>query len=207
MTMAAYPRGSYGPGRSIDVNVEKPAVIILDMAKGYGWEPGSYGYDMVARVRKLKDAAHTAGVQVVHVHSLRRPTDHLPFPELNSRMMVGTEGLDVIPELQPMDGDIQIYKRYLGGFTQNDLDYTLRTMGCDCVILAGASTDNCVIWTAADAFQLRYKVVVVEDCTMTHSQARAEAGAKEAALMIIRTVLQSEVSPLDTVVEKYLQPR
>ena len=27
------------------------AVIILDMAKGYGWAPGSYGYDMVANVR------------------------------------------------------------------------------------------------------------------------------------------------------------
>jgi nicotinamidase-related amidase len=204
--MSTYPRGSYGPGRSIEAEVTKPAVIILDMAKGYGWEPGSYGYDMVERVRKLKDAAHAAGVQVVHVHSLRRPTDNLPFPELNSRMMVGTEGLDVIPELQPVDQDIQIYKRYLGGFTQNDLDYTLRCMGVDCVILAGASTDNCVIWTAADAFQLRYKVVVVEDCTMTHSQARTEAGAKEAALMIISTVLQSEVAPLEKVISKDLQP-
>lgn len=202
-----YPRGSYGPGRSIDVAVEKPAVIILDMAKGYGWEPGSYGYEMVANVRRLKDAAHAANVQVIHVHSLRRPTDHLPDPESGTRMMVGTDGLDVIPELQPVGRDIQIYKRYLGGFTQNDLDYTLRTMGCDCVILSGASTDNCVIWTAADAFQLRYKVVVVEDCTMTHSQARTEAGAKEAALMIVRTVLQSEVAPLDAVIAKYLLPR
>ena len=43
---------------------QKPVVIILDMAKGYGWAPGSFGYDMVARVRKLKDAAHAAGVQV-----------------------------------------------------------------------------------------------------------------------------------------------
>ena len=205
--MSTYPRGSYGPGRSIEAEATKPAVIILDMAKGYGWEPGSYGYEMVANVRRLKDAAHAAGVQVVHVHSLRRPTDHLPFPESNSRMMVGTEGLDVIPELQPIERDIQIYKRYLGGFTQNDLDYTLRCMGVDCVILAGASTDNCVLWTAADAFQLRYKVVVVEDCTMTHAKARAEMGAKEAALMIIRTVLQSEVAPLDEVIKKYLPPR
>ena len=37
------------------------AVIILDMAKGYGWAPGAFGYDMVARVRRLKDAAHAAG--------------------------------------------------------------------------------------------------------------------------------------------------
>jgi hypothetical protein len=34
----------------------KPVVIILDMAKGYGWEPGSFGYDVVAKIKKLKDA-------------------------------------------------------------------------------------------------------------------------------------------------------
>ena len=56
---------------------QKPVVIILDMAKGYGWAPGSYGYDMVARVRRLKDAARAVGVQVIHVHSMRRPTDNL----------------------------------------------------------------------------------------------------------------------------------
>src|SRR5688572_26702532 len=103
----------------------KPAVIILDMARGYGWEPGSFGYDMVARVRRLKDAAHAAGVQVIHVNSMRRPTDHLPEP---TRMLVGTDGVEVIPELQPVDRDILIYKRYLSGFSHNDLDYTLRTM-------------------------------------------------------------------------------
>ena len=86
----AYPRGSYGPGPAIDAPVEKPAVVILDMAKGYGWAPGGFGYDMVARVRRLMDAAHTAGVQVVHVTSLRRPTDNLPAPTLSTlRNMAG----------------------------------------------------------------------------------------------------------------------
>ena len=54
--------------RSLGMNV---AVIILDMAKGYGWAPGSYGYDMVARVRRLKDAAHAVGAPVIHVNSMR----------------------------------------------------------------------------------------------------------------------------------------
>ena len=40
----------------------QPAVIILDMANGYHWTPGSYGYELVARIRRLKDAAHAAGV-------------------------------------------------------------------------------------------------------------------------------------------------
>ncbi len=176
------------------------AVIILDMAKGYGWEPGSFGYEMVANVRKLKDAAYAAGAQVIHVNSMRRPTDNLGNP----RMMVGTDAVDVIPELQPVDRDILIYKRYLSGFSHNDLDYTLRTMGADTVVIAGASTDNTVLWTAADAHQYRYKVVIVEDCTIVHRE-QEPPGAKEGALRIVRGVLKGEVLPLDEVVSRYLK--
>jgi nicotinamidase-related amidase len=96
-------------------------------------------------------------------------------------------------------------KRYLSGFSHNDLDYTLRTMGCDCVLIAGASTDNTVLWTAADAFQYRYKVVVVEDCTMVHRQ-QEPPGAQEGALRIIRNVLHSDVMKLDEVIATYLKP-
>ncbi len=177
----------------------KPAIIILDMAKGYG-DAASWGHDLIARVRQLKDAAHTAGVPVIHVHSMRRPTDNIPE---HGNMMVGTEDLDVLPELQPTERDILIYKRYLSGFSHNDLDYTLRTMGCDLVIIAGGSTDNTVLWTAADAFQHRYKVVVISDCTMVH-RSTEPPGAHESALRIIRNVLHSEVLTLDEVLTRYL---
>lgn len=183
--------------------VQKPAVVILDMVKGYGWEPGSFGYEMVANVRKLKDAAYAAGVQVVHVCSMRRPTDNLPNA---SRLMPKTQALEVIPELQPVDKDIEIYKRFLSGFSHNDLDYTLRTMGVDCTIICGASTDNTVLWTSADAHQNRYKVVIPEDCTIVHRET-APQGRKEATLEIIRDVLHGEVIPLDEVISRYLQPK
>ena len=178
----------------------KQAVIILDMIKGYGWQPGSYGYEMVANVRRLKDAAYAAGVPIIHVQSMRRETDNIS----EKRNYPNTPDLDVIPELQPVDKDILIYKRYLGGFTQNDLDYTMRWMGIQCVILAGASTDNCVLWTAMDAHQLHYKVVVVEDCTMVHRQ-NTYPNAKEGALRIIRQVLRGDILPLDEVIEKYFK--
>jgi len=180
---------------------QKPVVIILDMAKGYGWEPGSFGYEMVASVKKLKDAAYRAQVQVIHVNSLRRQSDNLSG---HSRMMAGTEGLEVIDALQPLDKETIIYKRFLSGFSHNDLDYTLRTMRCDMVIIAGASTDNTVLWTSADAHQHRYKVVVVEDCTIVHRE-EEPAGAKEGALRIIRNVLKGEVLPLEQVTAKYLK--
>jgi nicotinamidase-related amidase len=175
------------------------AVIILDMAKGYGWQPGSYGYEMVAEVRRLKDAAYAAGVPVLHVNSMRRPTDKVPNPT----RMVNTPNLEVIPELQPVEKDILIYKRYLSGFSHNDLDYTLRTMGVKTVLISGASTDNTVLWTAADAFQYRYGVVIVDDCTIVHRQ--AQAANKQKALDIMRDVLHAEILSLPDAIEKYLK--
>lgn len=177
----------------------RPAVIILDMAKGYGWKPGGYGYDMVAQVRKLKDAAYAADAPVLHVNSMRRPTDVNP----NKSMLLGSSGPEVIPELQPVDRDIIIFKRYLSGFSHNDLDFTLRTLGCDTVIIAGASTDNTVLWTAADAHQSLYSVIVVEDCTMVHREAEPPE-VKEYALRIVRNVLHSQVLTLEETVQKYL---
>jgi nicotinamidase-related amidase len=179
------------------------AVIILDMAKGYGWAPGGFGYEMVARVRRLKDAAYAAGTQVVHVNSMRRPTDNLPNA---SRLQPRTEAVDVIDELGPFDRDIIIYKRYLSGFSHNDLDYTLRTMGCKRVLICGASTDNTVLWTAADAHQNRYEVAIVEDCTMVHRQ-QEPPGAQEGAIRIMRGVLHADIVSLDEAIQKYLRPR
>ena len=179
-----------------------PAIIILDMANGYGWTPGSYGYEMVASVRRLKDAAYAADVPVIHVNSMRRESDDLGDWS-RIAMKEKTDAIDVIPELQPVDGDTIIYKRYLSGFSFNDLDYVLRTMKRDTVIIAGASTDNTVLWTSADAFQLRYRVVVVEDCTMVHRQSEPPE-VKEYALRIVRNVLHSEVIPLDEVIARFL---
>ncbi|MCZ6805649.1 MAG: cysteine hydrolase [Deltaproteobacteria bacterium] len=176
----------------------QPAVIILDMSVGYGWAPGSYGYDLVAHVRRLKDAAHEAGVPVIHVNSMRRPADNVN----NSAKLSASPGLDVIPELQPIDEDTIIYKRFTGGFSHNDLDYTLRTMGVDTVCLAGAATDNCVLWTAGEAHQYRYKVVVVEDCTIVNRPTAPE-GRWQAAIDIMRDVAKGDILNTDGVVAKY----
>ena len=177
----------------------KTAVIILDMAKGYG-DASSYAPGMVDRIKQLKDVARSRRAPIFHVHSLRRPTDKLPQP---GHMLVGTDALDVLPELALEPDDILIYKRYLSGFSFNDLDYSMRCIGIDTVLIAGASTDNTVLWTAADAFQLRYTVCVVEDCTMVHRTGEPPE-VKTYALRIVRNVLHSDVLPLQEAIARYL---
>jgi nicotinamidase-related amidase len=179
----------------------RTGVIILDMAKGYGWKPGAYGYDMVDRVKKFKEAAYDAGLQVFHVNSMRRPSDNVGNPTMKE----GTDALNVIDELQPVDKDILVFKRYLSGFSFNDLEYNLRNLGIDTVVIAGASTDNTVLWTAADAFQLRFNVAVVDDCTMVHRQSEPPE-VQTYALRIISNVLHSDVLSAAEAAAKYFKP-
>src|SRR5438045_5568999 len=48
-----------------DQTPKKTVVIILDMDNGYGWKPGSFGYEMVARVSQFKHSAYSANTMVI----------------------------------------------------------------------------------------------------------------------------------------------
>ena len=55
-------------------------------------------------------------------------------------------------------------KTTLSGFHQTPLDALLRLAGARRVIVTGLMADNCVLFTAADAYMRDYKVVVPRDC-------------------------------------------
>jgi nicotinamidase-related amidase len=54
--------------------------------------------------------------------------------------------------------------RRRSGFHQTPLDALLRLAGARRVIVTGLMADNCVLFTAADAYMRDYKVVVPRDC-------------------------------------------
>jgi nicotinamidase-related amidase len=58
------------------------------------------------------------------------------------------------------------------------------------VILTGIATDNCVLYTASDAYMRDLKVVVPEDCV-----AAIEPRHHEAALDQMRSTLKADTTP------------
>ena len=113
------------------------------------------------------------------------------------------QALDVIDALQPVDKDILVFKRYLSGFSYNDLEYILRNLDIDTVVIAGASTDNTVLWTAADAFQRRFRTAVLDDVTMVHRESEPPE-VQTYALRIVKNVLRSDVLSLADAMPKYI---
>ena len=99
-------------------------------------------------------------------------------------------GAAIVDLLRPHSKDFVVLKSTLSGFYQTPLDAMLRLGGVRTVIIAGFSADNCVLFTAADAYMREFQIVVPRNCV----------GAKSAddvrrALRSMRSVLDARTPP------------
>lgn len=75
----------------------------------------------------------------------------------------GNPGTEIIAELHdPRDLVVRGKKRY-SSFHATDLQFLLRRLGADTVILAGINTTTCVLCAAFEATNLDFRVVIAAD--------------------------------------------
>lgn len=67
--------------------------------------------------------------------------------------------------LRPLAGDCTLLKPRHSAFHGTALDLLLRQLACKRLIVTGLATDNCVLFTAMDAYLRGYELWVPEDCT------------------------------------------
>lgn len=158
----------------------KCAVLVVDMLNDFvtGALKCDRGLAIVPKTAQLLDGARKANVPVIfcndaHVkgidHELKLWGDHA---------IAGTQGAQVIPELNLCDSDYVVPKRRYSGFFHTDLDLLLRELGVDTVIMTGLHTHMCVRHTTADAYCLGYNVVVAKDATNSFTKEDYDYGLK-----------------------------
>ncbi len=81
--------------------------------------------------------------------------------------LAGNPGTQVIPELWD-DRDIRVdakkrYSPYLG----TDLEFVLRSLGADTVILCGVNTNTCVMCAAFESTNRDFRVIIAEEAVDT----------------------------------------
>jgi len=75
----------------------------------------------------------------------------------------GNPGTEIIAELHdPRDLVVRGKKRY-SSFHATDLEFLLRRLGADTVVLAGVNTTTCVLCAAFEATNLDFRVVIAAD--------------------------------------------
>jgi nicotinamidase/pyrazinamidase len=145
----------------------KRALVVVDMIEDFAHEGGALycGPSMqriIPVIRSELDRALKAGEPVVYLTDNHLPDD-AEFEIFPPHAIVGTKGAEIIAELAPRADDVVIPKRRYSGFFGTDLDITLRERGVDTLRLVGDCTNICVLYTAADARNLGYRVEVLED--------------------------------------------
>jgi ureidoacrylate peracid hydrolase len=84
-----------------------------------------------------------------------------------------------LPSIMPFSegkGDVVVSKTACSVFNSTNLDYILRNLFVEQLVVVGQLTDQCVESAVRDAADLGYLVTVVEDACATHTMDRHEKG-------------------------------
>jgi nicotinamidase-related amidase len=79
----------------------------------------------------------------------------------------GTFEHEVIAALAPAADELVLDKNTSSAFNSTGLEWLLRNMGAETLVLAGMATDMCVETTARDAADCGFNVIIAEDATAT----------------------------------------
>lgn len=151
----------------IAMKLDKPAILVVDMLNDFvtGALTCERARAIVPATAALLDAARAAGVPVIFCNDAHRPGIDRELEIWGDHAIVGTEGAEVIPELNLCEKDYVVPKRRYSGFFQTDLDILLKELGVKTVVMTGLHAHMCVRHTSADAFCLGYNVVVAKEAT------------------------------------------
>jgi len=146
----------------------RTTLLLVDTINPFDFEGGRAFARKSVRVARaiaaLRERASRAGLPVIYVN------DNLGKWRSDMRSLVehctrdGMPGAPVVKILRPRTADYVVLKSTLSGFYQTPLDTMLRLGGATTLIITGFAADNCVLFTAADAYMRDYRLVVPRDC-------------------------------------------
>ena len=183
------------------VDPRHTAILLIDVTRDCCSPDGMFGVmgrDLsiinsgLRNLERVLESARAAGVEPIFVTTPWRPehknisgpwlrfmiTKRRMDPAAQGCMVVGTPGVEFLPELSPREGEMEVAKWRSSSFVGTNLDMVLRCNDIKTVICTGVTTEGCVESTARDAIFYDYYTVVLEDCVGTYDRDLHEASLK-----------------------------
>ncbi|HSB87915.1 MAG TPA: isochorismatase family protein, partial [Ilumatobacteraceae bacterium] len=111
--------------------------------------------EVIANISNLVDRARAEQVPVIWV---QHADDHV---------VEGSEGWQYVPELQRLESEPLVHKRYGDAFEDTTLESELAERGVGRLVVTGAQTDACIRATLHGAFTRGYDTMLVSDAHTT----------------------------------------
>ena len=176
----------------MSVTKERTALLVVDMQNGFLDASGSMArigmphealVPAIAGCERLVDGARRAGVPVIFTRYVYQPgypdggllpTEKVPQMTEVQSLVVGTWDAEIVPALQPAEGEVVIDKSRPSSFYGTQLEPVLTSQDIRSLVICGVTTNICVETTARDAGQRDYRVHVVSDAVAEYDQTRHE---------------------------------
>lgn len=206
------PGGAY---RELPIEPARTALLSIDM------QNGEYSAERLARARagaaeearyrsflerlattvlpnqqRLQATARRHGIEVIFtvIESLTQDGRDRSLDHKISRIHhpKGSWGAQVIDEVAPLANDIVIPKTASGIFNATNIDYVLRNLRIDYLVIFGVMTDQCVESAVRDAADRSFMVTQVEDACAAQTEAghSRSIGAMDGHYCRMRTTAQ-----------------
>ena len=152
---------------------EKPALLIIDMVKDYFDDSKNLPISSLAR-EIIKPLNHLIGVfrdhrwPVVFSTDAFNREDFIFTGRMHPHSLAGTQGAEVIDELDKSEDDLWLPKPRFSAFFQTDLALWLHERKVTLCAVGGIAAHFCVLTSVMDALCHDFKAVMLEDCSAAY---------------------------------------
>ena len=187
------------PAKNPDLHGSAPdkastVLLLIDVINDLEFEGGDAllapALTMAEQLAALKLRLRAAGVPAVYVN------DNFGRWRSDFRALLahcrsdGVRGRPLVERLAPEPDDYFVLKPKHSGFFSTTLDTLLDYLRARTLILTGLTADNCVLFTASDAYLRDFHLVVPPDCVASVDPAHTRH-----ALDHMRRVLKADLIP------------
>lgn len=173
---------------------ETTALLLIDV-QNYTFNDGlartyPYFYECVRstalpNLQRLTARFRAVGAEVMYTVMENLTRDgrdrSLDYKLSNFFIAKGSWEAKVVDAVAPGDDDIVLPKTSSGVFNSTNIDYLLRNIGIETLVLTGFLTDQCVDHTVRDAADRGYYPICLDDAVATHSQERHDSALRNFA--------------------------
>jgi nicotinamidase-related amidase len=182
------------------------ALIVVDMLNRYEHEDGEQLRESVRKIvptlARLIENAHHANVLTIYVND--NHGDWTAGRTQLSQWALGGTDQSVVEPILPRENVPFLIKARHSVFYETQLEYLLRREGIERVVLCGQVTEQCILYSALDAYVRHFEIVVPRDAV-----AHIHEDLADAALRMMQRNMRAEVtsnSDRFSLTARYKQP-
>lgn len=170
------------------------ALLLIDVINDFEFEDGDgllrLALPMTKRIADLRSRAAKIGIPAIYVN------DNFGKWQSDFKKIVAhcledsVRGKPFVELVLPNDQDYFVLKPKHSGFYCTSLDLLLKHLGATNLLLTGVAGNNCVLFTANDAYMRDFKLFVPSDCVVSQTQAENDYALKQ-----MEKVLKADIRP------------